>query len=503
MARRVRKSIADQERWNQMINSLRLMNFSFNNVRLYPPAHPEVTGPVTKLHQTLRPILDEMEDVGFGFMDQMLYLEGAMSIEETASNQMLVDRFSRCRVKYLTFMKGLTVDHLLAFFQVLNAEATKPQEERPDEILEKKGIQTIHIVEAELDDTASKSKAVRKKTLLDWYDKAVTTLKEAQEQIREGVPKYDLKPLFRLIDDMMATIRTKGYEPFLILPFLSKGMDPHACHSVNVGILSCALGELYGLNSGQISTLCICAFLHDAGRIEIPMEWTQKTGPLSVEERERMRRHSDWGFLWLMRNPEIAPQIALLAGQHHARFNVNSGEQYFPDIYQKIIAVADEYDLAAAGEKYYWNKQRPDRILKKILNRRGDGRDSIIVKLLMNCVGYYPVGSLVKLNDGQRGIVVRPNLMNPLRPKVYLFESKEMPVFSFNPAAATPGMPVPPPVPTIESEEPPPVILDLSDVDPLVTRFAHSIDCVLDADANIDLHQLLDKKKEYLLSHTI
>ena len=38
MARRVRKSIANQQRWNSMIASLKLMNFAFNNVRLYPRA---------------------------------------------------------------------------------------------------------------------------------------------------------------------------------------------------------------------------------------------------------------------------------------------------------------------------------------------------------------------------------------------------------------------------------------------------------------------------------
>ena len=73
MARRVRRSRADNQRWNQMTAALRLMNFAFNNIRLYPPTHSEVVGVLTKLLETLTPILEEQEDLGFGFMDELLY----------------------------------------------------------------------------------------------------------------------------------------------------------------------------------------------------------------------------------------------------------------------------------------------------------------------------------------------------------------------------------------------------------------------------------------------
>ncbi len=163
MARRVRKSRADNERWNQMIEALRLLNFAFNSIKLYPPTHGEVISVIKRFHETLLPILEEQGDIGFGFMDELLYIEGAMSIEETANNQVLVDRFNRCRVKYLTLMKGLTIEQITRFLQILNAEAFKPSTEHPAQLLEKAQIPTIHIVEAEVDDAASRSKLAKKK----------------------------------------------------------------------------------------------------------------------------------------------------------------------------------------------------------------------------------------------------------------------------------------------------------------------------------------------------
>jgi len=408
MARRVRKSRADIQRWNQMISSLRLMNLAFTNVRLYPATHPEVKNAVTQLHQIINPIVEEQEDVGYGFMDSMIYLEGAMSLEETANNQMLVDRFSKCRVKYLTFMKGISMEDLVTFFQVLNAEATKPSDETPGEILYKKGVTTVHIVEAELEDEASKGKMVRKKTLLDWYEKAVNTLLAAEDQLRKG-GSGDLKSLFRVIDDMTATVRNKGHEPFLLLPLLGKGMDAHACHSVNVGIFCCALGEIYGLNSGQISSLCAYAFLHDIGRLTIPSDWTRGKQVQTAEERELISQHTTWGCLWLLFREDLPPQLGLLAAQHHLKSSGNGAEEnYLPDVYHKILAIADEYDLCAMSSSYYWKLHPKKRILARIINSRGVRHDTPLVKLLSNCVSLYPVGSLVQLDDGQRGIVVRP-----------------------------------------------------------------------------------------------
>lgn len=487
MARRVRKSRAQNERWNHMIQALRTMNFAFNNIRLYPPAHSEVVAVLAKLHEILTPILEEQDDVGFGFMDELLYIEGSMSIEETAANQMLVDRFSKCRVKYLTLMKGLVKEDLLAFFQILNAESLKPSEKTPGTQLEEKGVKTIHIVEADVDDTASKSKLAKKRTLLDWYAKAVDTLKAAQESIKDG-RAVELKALFRLIDDMVATVRSKGVEPYLLLPGLSKGLDPHLAHSVNVGFLCCALGDMHGLNTGQINNLCQIAFLHDLGRLTIPAEWTADHSPLQEAERKAARLHADWGYLLLTRTEELPPQVGLMAARHHEIGAYFPG--YVPDVFHKILNLADTYDLGMFTDKYYWKKNRQDRVLRKIANMRATIYDPALVKLLIQLVGYFPVGSVVRLDDGRPGIVVRPNPANPLRPKVWLYEEAGEP-----PAAGLDG--------TAAPEEAPPVLLDTADFGEDGMGFRRTVASVVDCPGGVDENALLDKKKDFLLSYTI
>ncbi|MBI5238950.1 MAG: HD domain-containing protein [Elusimicrobia bacterium] len=481
MARHKRRTRADEARLVRLVEALRFMNFAFNNVRLYPPTHAEVVGVMARLQETLAGVFEEAEDVGYGFMDELLYIEGAMSVEETAANQMLVDRFSRCRVKYLTIMKGVTPEDLLAFFQLLNAEATKPSAEHPAELLEKMGVRTIHIVEADVDDVASKSKVSRKKTLFDWYVKAVGVLDALRAEFMAGGDP-DLRPLFHLTDDMMATIRNKGFEPFLLLPRLSRGLDAWNAHSVNVAVLACALGEACGLNSGHVQTLCVTAFLHDLGRLIIPPEWADDPSPLSAADREVVRQHADWSYFLLTKHPELSPGIGLFGALHH-RADLPAGG-YQPDVIHRILAVADHYDLAYLGDKYYWRHHRPDRVLRHLLLRRGRPHEPALLKLLVNAVGYYPTGTLVRLDDGQRAVVVRPNPMHPARPRVWLFES----------AAPAPA--------EGEAESSLP-LADLTDLAAGGLGFARSIAGVLPPDPATDVAALIDAQKEYLLSFNL
>jgi len=484
-----------------MVSCLRLMNIAFTNVRIYPPSHPEVMSTLVKLHNIVHPLVEELEDIGFGFMDEMLYLEGAMSLEETAGNQMLVDRFTKCRVKYLTFTKGITQEDLITFFQVLNAEATTPAKERPREILEEKGVRTIHIVEAELAELAG-GKFAKKTTLLDWYEKAVATYKNAVDQYRQALP-VDFKLLYRHIDDMTATIKNKGHEPYLLLPILGKGLDAHACHSVNVSILACALGQAYGLNTGQVNTLSICAFLHDLGRLIIPPGWTQRERPSTPDERGMARQHAVWGGLFLLCKTELPPQMGVLADRHHAVLPaaaVSGG--YVPDVFHKIIAAADYYDMASVSDKYYWKKHRQDRILHKMLNHREKNFDPAILKLLANCVGFYPAGTLVRLQDGQKGIIVRSNSVHLARPKVYLYEADKAPdplaeTLPADTSAQTPE------AGAIAREEPPPPIADLVELNEAGTGFRNSIVSVLSPSGTRDPRKILERRKVFLLSHSL
>ncbi len=484
MGRRVRKSRSGLKSWKRLVGCVKLMNFAFNNVRIYPPTHSEVKDVVAKLHREFAVVFEELQDVGFGYMDEVLYIEGAMSIEETQNNEALVDRFMKCRLKYVTIEKTASPEDLLSFFAAVNDESKTSTKIPLGEQLGKLGVKTIHVVESDPEDT-SKSGKGRRKTLLDWYQKVVGVIGGVHDQIFAS-KKADLKTVYHVADDMMATIRTKGVEPFLLLPLIAGEENPHTGHCVNTAILCGGLSELAGLNSGQAQTLLVAALLHDLGRKIIPPEWAKEKSPLSLFERAVVHQHTAWGFLLLTRDAEIPTPISLLAAYHHVSpVSAAKNGGYLPDLLHKILSVADEYDRAAFSDRVYWKRQPPHRKLWSMLRGRGKRFDPQIVKLLVQLVGLYPVGSLVRLDDGRRGVVVRSDNPHVGRPRVYLFE-EDTPV----PAGAAEDATI---------EIPPPVMCDLMQTDDRDLSFSRSLAGISDPPERFRLSSVLAPKLEHFL----
>ena len=286
--------------------------------------------------------------------------------------------------------------------------------------------------------------------------------------------KADLQPLYGLADELITAMRATGRERFLLLPLLGRGTDPHVAHSVNVAILCCALGGLHGLDFEQLRILCVAAFLHDAGRCIIPVEWAREQARLTVFERVVAHQHSTWGFLLLGRDQDIPREFAVLAAYHHSNpMRSPSGQAYEPDVFHRILHIADAYDLSVFDDRRYWRKHRQDRMLKSILRGRDRRYDPTTAKLLVNCVGYHPVGSLVRLDDGRRGVVVRPGAYNPERPKVWMFE------------------------------EQPSQVVDLMDLDEAGLRFRYGVQGVLQPEPGLDLRKLLAENAGQLLGESL
>lgn len=72
-----------------------------------------------------------------------------------------------------------------------------------------------------------------------------------------------------------------------------------------------------------------------------------------------------------------------------------------PHLFSRVIAVASAYDLAMQDSL-------PDEALRKVVAQaRNGGLDSDVVALLSEVVGVYPVGSTVRLSDGNVAVVVQ------------------------------------------------------------------------------------------------
>jgi len=85
-----------------------------------------------------------------------------------------------------------------------------------------------------------------------------------------------------------------------------------------------------------------------------------------------------------------------------------------------MIAIVDSYD-AMTAERVYKSGMHPIKAFKILIKEAPNGYDNSLVEQFVNCLGIYPIGTLVKLTSGKLGLISRLNKSQPLLPFVRVF----------------------------------------------------------------------------------
>lgn len=181
-------------------------------------------------------------------------------------------------------------------------------------------------------------------------------------------------------------------------------------HSLNVAVLSVAIGLGIGLNRDTLNALGVSAVLHDIGKKFISKELLEKKGSLTQEEFEIVKEHSQLGYSYIRENFNLSSVSNVGILQHHERFNGTGyplGKKE-KDItaFARILAVVDVYD-ALSSKRPYHEAQLPHIALEFIENEAGILFDPDVTKVFSKKISPYPVGMEVELSNGMKGLVAK------------------------------------------------------------------------------------------------
>lgn len=192
-------------------------------------------------------------------------------------------------------------------------------------------------------------------------------------------------------------------------------------HSVNVSAMAVIIGLAFDYDVNELKKLGLAALLHDIGKIKVDSALINKPGKLTAEEKLIMNKHSQYTYELLRERSEIDEAVALAAYQHHEKFDGTGypqglkGEEIVP--FARIIAVADVYDALVTDRSY--RKSMMSYVAAEIIQASCYTHfDPVVVKAFMQNIIIYPVGSMVELSTGEKGIVCRINPSMPARPVV-------------------------------------------------------------------------------------
>ena len=132
--------------------------------------------------------------------------------------------------------------------------------------------------------------------------------------------------------------------------------DPYtAGHSERVSTLSVMMGRVMNVGGDDLEILRLGALLHDIGKIGVSDAILRKTGPLTPEEFEQIKRHPGLGARILRQVPFLAPHLQIVE-LHHERPDGRGypyglrGEDI--PLAARIVHVADAFDAMTSARAY-------------------------------------------------------------------------------------------------------------------------------------------------------
>jgi HD-GYP domain-containing protein (c-di-GMP phosphodiesterase class II) len=229
-----------------------------------------------------------------------------------------------------------------------------------------------------------------------------------------------LAPVRDAVEEMAESL-FRNPDAILSLSLIKKKDEYTFMHSVNVGVFLMSFCRAMEMDFDKIISIGIGGMLHDVGKMRIPDAILNKKGKLTPEEFDIIKLHAVYSHKILKETQGIDDISLKVAAQHHERFDGTGypmglkGDEI--DFYGQMGAIVDVYD-AITTDRCYHKANSPHFALKRMLDWSKHHFSPKLYQKFVQCVGIYPMGSLVRLKNGLLGVVSRPNKESLLHPVV-------------------------------------------------------------------------------------
>jgi len=228
------------------------------------------------------------------------------------------------------------------------------------------------------------------------------------------------------------TVVTELLDTILVNPAASlwlmqlREKDHHtAQHCVNTAVISMIFARHEGLSRDAIENVGVGGLLHDLGKVKMPRDMLHREGPLSEDELKVMRSHPEHGLRLLDQSGGVTEAVKRIVIQHHERLDGSGYPNHLigrqVDQLAILVGLVDHYD-ALCGDWPGAPAIAPHRALAILRREHSEGFGAERIERFIKCLGVYPVGSVVQLNNGAKGMVVAHNRGNRLKPVLMMVE---------------------------------------------------------------------------------
>ena len=229
--------------------------------------------------------------------------------------------------------------------------------------------------------------------------------------------------IFEVIaNDIVKEINSSTAEAILDMKERSSNLYEH---TIMVTLLSVLVGKKLKLDEQRLYNLALGCLLHDIGLryVTIPYEDRDLT---TVEPAEMFeyKKHTILGYSALQAEkwiPQISRKMIL---SHHENMKGTGFpmKQKYKETECRIIQACDAFDCYISGMEC--KRMSVQEALDIIIGNAGKKYDKAVVDNLVSTVAKYPVGTTVKTNVEERGVVISQTV-DPENPIIMILNTDE------------------------------------------------------------------------------
>ncbi len=393
---------------------------------MYPAGHPQIAQKLAELDDLVQQHVQGGHPLRIDVIHGEVHLDGVSFRDDSQANGQLVGELADLGVHSLHIRPGVVRAELQAVAEYLWQLKERPGGEPVETELARRQVVHVSLGRIVELDTRWKAQAwpdAPAGPLDPAYAESLLRTQQAFDTVASGRPldALTVRDLVQLLIGRVARshaalgqiLAVKQYENLTY------------CHSVNVSMLSLLLGRRVGLSDDTVTALVEAALLHDIGKTRVPLEIVKKPGALDKRERKLIEAHTVFGAEILVEVQGLRPLTPTVALEHHRGVRGGGypdlGQGVAPHPLSQIVSVADVYE-ALTGARSYQDPTPPEQACLVLARIAGEQLNTALVKAFVDTITFFPLGSLVRTDRGETGVVVRTTPGDPLHPVLSLVD---------------------------------------------------------------------------------
>lgn len=257
-------------------------------------------------------------------------------------------------------------------------------------------------------------------------DDVQRTLLAIREAIDASV-NPDLSRVGGLVQEMAAGVE-RNPDALLWLTRLKKTDQYSYDHAIDVSVHVMVFGRFLGLSSLLVEELGLAGLMQDVGKTQLDPEILSKPEALTDAEYQEVQSHVASSLELLVNQPAFSSGVLSIIAAHHERHDGSGYPRRLDGKYLslpvELAGLIDTY-CALTRHRVYSAAVSSQKALEMLVRMRGSLFREALVDQFVQCVGLYPIGTLLELNTGEVAVVIQQNQVRRLKPRLLILLAQD------------------------------------------------------------------------------